>query len=165
MKSSPPLPLIRTGLAPVIESMRSVILPGMSCPIRQRDELLQHQLKRIFRNDVILVLLPGDHLETNIPRSVGCLARITAHQELYDGSTLSIFRGLARVSVEKIENNICVLPQVKYQLQQDFYPSHPSINRKHRREELLATFFKRFAGLAENDSVTSLLQQELPLGA
>lgn len=94
--------------------------------------------------------------------AVGCLARITAAQELAEGGYLLLLQGLARLQFEP--SAVTASTSVVFaSTMQDRYPSPAAIDRQRRRDELIELSQAGFKH-SPAESIDTLARQELSLG-
>lgn len=95
---------------------------------------------------------------------VVCLGRIDVEEKLPDGRFNLALRGLCRARIVSELDSHQPYRIAELNLLHDFYPSEPTIDRRHRQRELLAGATKVLPELQSNPLLHQLLDAELPLG-
>ena len=95
---------------------------------------------------------------------VVCLGRIAVEEKLPDGRFNLALRGLCRARIESELKSNQPYRTAELTLLSDFYPSEPTIDRRHRQRELLAGATEILPELQSDPLLHQLLDAEIPLG-
>lgn len=95
---------------------------------------------------------------------VVCLGRIAVEEKLPDGRFNLALRGLCRARIETELDSNQPYRTAELKLLHDFYPSEPTIDRRHRQRELLSGAIELLPELQSDPLLHQLLDAELPLG-
>jgi Lon protease-like protein len=93
-----------------------------------------------------------------------CLGRIAVEEKLPDGRFNLALRGLCRARLETELGTDLLYRTADLTLLPDFYPSEPTIDRRHRQRELLAGAVEVLPELQSDPLLHQVLDAELSLG-
>ena len=96
--------------------------------------------------------------------NVVCLGRIAVEERLPDGRFNLALRGLCRARIETEIDDDQPYRTAELTLLSDFYPSEPTIDRRHRQRELLSGATEILPELQSDPLLHQLLDAEIPLG-
>lgn len=160
-----------SGQAPLFPLPDAVIFPHVLLPLHIFEPRYQKMVADALAGERLIAmasLRPGweaadDHKPPAIDPIV-CLGRITIEQRLPDGRFNLILQGLTRAAVVAEESTDLPYRIGRLKLLPDHYSRKPAIDRRHRKEELLAGFQRMYSHMELDDALHQAFDSEIPLG-
>ena len=160
-----------TGQAPLFPLPNVVQLPHTWQPLHIFEPRYRAMITDALDSDrlIAMVLLrPNQELayESKSAKihNVVCLGRIAVEERLPDGRFNLALRGLCRARIETEIDDDQPYRTAELTLLSDFYPSEPTIDRRHRQRELLSGATEILPELQSDPLLHQLLDAEIPLG-
>lgn len=160
-----------TGQAPLFPLPNIVQLPNTWQPLHIFEPRYRAMIAGALETDRLIamaLLRPNQELayESKSAKihNVVCLGRIAVEERLPDGRFNLALRGLCRARIETELDNDQPYRTAELTLLNDFYPSEPTIDRRHRQRELLTGATEILPELQSDPLLNQLLDAELPLG-
>lgn len=160
-----------TGQAPLFPLPNVVHFPQTWLPLHIFEPRYRAMIADALNGDRLIamaLLRPNQEMnyETKVAEihPVVCLGRIAVEEKLPDGRFNLALRGLCRARIKTEIDTTQPYRTAELSLLPDFYPSQPSIDRRHRQRELLAGAMELLPELQSDPLLHQLLDAELPLG-
>ena len=160
-----------TGEAPLFPLPNVVLLPQTWLPLHIFEPRYLEMIADALDNDRLIamaLLHPNQELayesKTAKIHPVVCLGRIAVEEKLPDGRFNLALRGLCRARIETELETDQPYRTAELTLLSDFYPSEPTIDRRHRQHELLSGATEVLPELQSDPLLHQLLDAEIPLG-
>jgi Lon protease-like protein len=160
-----------TGRAPLFPLPNVVHFPHTWLPLHIFEPRYREMVADVLEGDRLIamaLLRPNQEAVYETKRAqihpVVCLGRIAVEERLPDGRFNLALRGLCRARIERELDDKQPYRTAELTLLEDFYPSTPTIDRRHRQRELLAGATEVLPELQSDPLLHQLLDAELPLG-
>lgn len=160
-----------TGQAPLFPLPNVVQLPHTWQPLHIFEPRYRAMIADALESDRLIamaLLRPNQELayesKTAKIHPVVCLGRIAVEEKLPDGRFNLALRGLCRARIETELDTDQPYRTAELTLLSDFYPSEPTIDRRHRQRELLSGATEILPELQSDPLLHQLLDAEIPLG-
>ena len=160
-----------TGEAPLFPLPNVVLLPQTWLPLHIFEPRYRAMIADALDGDRLIamaLLQPNQELayesKTAKIHPVVCLGRIAVEEKLPDGRFNLALRGICRARIETELETDQPYRTAELTLLSDFYPSEPTIDRRHRQHELLSGATEVLPELQSDPLLHQLLDAEIPLG-
>ncbi len=160
-----------TGEAPLFPLLNVVLLPQTWLPLHIFEPRYRAMIADALDGDRLIamaLLHPNQELayESKAAKihQVVCLGRIAVEEKLPDGRFNLTLRGICRARIDSELDTDQPYRTAELTLLSDFYPSEPTIDRRHRQRELFSGATEILPELQSDPLLHQLLDAEIPLG-
>jgi Lon protease-like protein len=159
------------GTAPLFPLPNTALYPNSLLPLH----IFEHRYRTMVDDALdgpkliaLGLLQPGweeNYLEKGAPvESMVCLGHITAEQKLSDGRYYLMLNGISRARLLHEIDTDLPYRVANLELCADICSDQPTINREHRRQELLTAFRSLFPEVDLDTILIQAMDSEVPLG-
>lgn len=160
-----------SGQSPLFPLPDAVVFPHVLLPLHIFEPRYQQMVADALASDrwiAMATLSPGweagDGPNPPAIDPMVCLGRITIEQRLPDGRFNLILQGLTRAAIVAEEKTDRPYRVGRLELRPDEYVRQPAIDRRHRKQELLARFREMYPHMELDDALHQAFDSEIPLG-
>jgi Lon protease-like protein len=160
-----------TGRAPLFPLPNVVHFPHTWLPLHVFEPRYRAMVEEALKADRLIamaLLKPNQEALYETKRArihpIVCLGRIAVEERLPDGRFNLALRGLCRARIERELEDLQPYRTAELTRLYDFYPSTPTIDRRHRQRELLSGATEVLPEFQSDPLLHQLLDAEMPLG-
>ena len=161
-----------SGVVPIIPVTAPAVFPHATEYLRIRDASARALIADAINADQLVAAalrMPGAELHADptdaLIHPVVCLCRVSRHDQLSDECSQVFLRGLVRARVDSESASASAISTTQVETIADRYSPDPTIDRSHRRNELIDLSHQLYPELANAPGVTRTLESDLSLGA
>ncbi len=160
-----------TGQAPLFPLPNAVHFPHTWLPLHIFEPRYRAMIADALDGDRLIAMAllrpnqePAYESKSAKIHPIVCVGRIAVEEKLPDGRFNLALHGLCRARIETELDTDLPYRTAELILMPDWYPSEPTIDRRHRQQELLAGAVEVLPELQSNPLLHQLLDADLSLG-